>query len=238
MVEFEERLKKAGLTGNESKVYLELLRRGSISANELSKKVSLDRTLTYTLLNNMIERGFVTYVIKDKKKYFSAADPHSLLNPVREQEAYILDLIPQLRAIERVKEEYHGVEIYEGHEGLKTYLRNFIRYKEFFSFGSTGRAYDLVYEAPKVAEALAKGNFHGKIITTPKFEAHPLFKMKNIQCRCLDVESEATTNIFGDNVSISMLKQKPFVIVIRSKVLAESFRNHFEVLWKVAKPLK
>ena len=66
----EEKLRKAGLTGNEAKVYLELLRKGALSANDLAKKISMDRTLTYTVLNHLIEKGLVNYVIKEKKKFF------------------------------------------------------------------------------------------------------------------------------------------------------------------------
>jgi len=70
MAEFEDKLRKSGLTGNEAKVYFELLRKGSMSANDLSKKIGMDRTLTYTVLNHLIEKGLVNYVIKKNKKFF------------------------------------------------------------------------------------------------------------------------------------------------------------------------
>jgi sugar-specific transcriptional regulator TrmB len=62
-----EKLNRAGLTGNESKVYLELLKRGSTSANKLAKNTVLDRTLAYQILNNLIEKGLASYIIKEKR---------------------------------------------------------------------------------------------------------------------------------------------------------------------------
>ena len=64
MEKLKEHLTKAGLTGNESKIYLELLKNEELTANELSKKVSMDRTLAYTVLNHLIEKGLISYIIK------------------------------------------------------------------------------------------------------------------------------------------------------------------------------
>ena len=46
-MEFQDKLRKAGLTGNEAKVYLELLRKGSLSANQISKKMKRKRKKEY-----------------------------------------------------------------------------------------------------------------------------------------------------------------------------------------------
>ena len=66
-MEFEDKLREAGLTGNESKVYYELLKKGQLSANQLAKNIGMDRTLTYTVLNHLIEKGMVSYTIKSNK---------------------------------------------------------------------------------------------------------------------------------------------------------------------------
>ena len=89
-----EKLRKAGLTGNGSKVYFELLKKEQLSANQISKNIGMDRTLTYTVLNHLIENGMVSYVIKGNNKLFNASSPENLLNPVKEQEAYIQNLLP------------------------------------------------------------------------------------------------------------------------------------------------
>lgn len=234
MTEFKDELRKAGLTGNEAKVYLELLRRGSLSANEVAKKISMDRTLTYTVLNHLIEKGLVNYVIKDKKKFFEASDPTHLLNPVREREALVKDLIPQLKQIEKIKESVQEINIYEGKEGLRSVMWEILKYKSFCSFGATGRVYDVLYETPRLAKELAKKGVNARIITSPEQKRHRMTRLKNIKFRYLNIKSKATTTIFKDKVAIHILTQKPMIIVIKNKQIADTYKNHFEVLWKAA----
>ena len=68
-----------------------------------------------------------------------------------------------------------------------------------------------------------------------KYKGTEAFNFKNFQFRYLDVESEATTSIFGDYVSIHLIKGKPLIILIKNKYIAKSFKNHFEYLWEKAK---
>ncbi len=231
----EEKLKKAGLTGNESKVYLELLKQGELSANELAKKISTDRTLTYTVLNNLIEKGMVSYVIKSGIKFFKPENPENLLNPIKEREIFIKNIIPQLKKIKKIKDIPYEIKIYEGKEGLRTFLRLVIKHKTFCAFGATGRGYDLLYELQALSKNLKSKNYSAKIITSPKYKPHEMINLPYIQFKYLDIKSEATTGIFGDYVSIHLLTQKPLIILIKNKEIAESYRNHFEILWKSAK---
>jgi len=66
-MEITEKLLESGLTRNEAKVYLELSKKGESSANQIAKELGIDRTLTYTILNHLIEKGQVTYIKKENK---------------------------------------------------------------------------------------------------------------------------------------------------------------------------
>ena len=230
-----EKLQEAGLTGNEAKVYLELLKKGGLSANQLAKNIGMDRTLAYTVLNHLIEKGQVSYIIKEGKKKFSVSDPESLLNSLKAKEVLVSELINELKRIR--KEEYQEVkiEVYEGKEGMRKFLNMAMKHNDFCSFGATGRAYDHLYEVPAIAKKWVSGKGKGRIITTTKFKNHEMIKIKNIEFRYLDIKCESTTGIWGDNISIHLAIDKPIVIIIKNKYIAEAYRNHFEILWKVAK---
>ena len=231
----EEKLQICGLTRNEAKVYLGLLKLGSINGSKLAKKISFDRTLTYQILNNLVEKGLVHYTIKEYKKYFEASDPKNLLNPVKEKEFFINDTLLELKSIEKIKEGEQEINIYEGIEGLRSLMREIIKEKSFCSFGATGRAYDVLYELPRISKELTKKGFHARIIINPEYKTHKMLELKDVDARFLNICSEATTTIFGDKVSIHVIKDKPLIIVIKNKEIVESYRNHFEVLWKIAK---
>ncbi len=235
MEAFEERLQKSGLTGNEAKVYLELLKCGSISANDLAKKLSMDRTLVYTILNHLIAKGLVSHIVKANKKFFSPADPENLLNRVKEEAAFIKDLIPELKKIEKIQEIPQEINVYEGKEGIRALINLALKEKEFCAFGSTGRAFYALYEMPRIAKQVLKSNTKVRIILNEKLKEAEPFAFKKFEYRFLDIDSEATTCIFGDYISIHLIKDKPLVIIIKNKLIARTYKNHFEVLWKIAK---
>lgn len=232
---YEEKLVKSGLTGNEAKIYLELLKQGEMSANELAKKIGMDRTLAYTILNHLIEKGMVSYIIKTNKKFFEAVNPENLLNPLKEKEVFITEVVKQLQAIKQEKDVPYEINIYEGKEGLRNLMKLITLEKNVCSFGATGRAYEAFYDTQVMLKELAKKGFSARIISSPEHKKRIDIKAKGLEVKYLDVKSQATTSIFGDYVSIHILTQKPLIILIKNKEIAESYQNHFELLWKLAK---
>src|SRR3989344_4820509 len=199
-MDIEASLKKLGLSGNESKVYLELLKRGSISANELAKKLGFDRTLTYQVLNNLAEKGLVNYIVKENKKYFEPSKPENLLNPIKEKESLALSIIPQLKSIEKIQEQEQEVKVYEGKNGLRVLLEDVLKSKNVFIFGATGKSYDILkFELPHLIKKAKNKGLKGKMITSPEYKAHQMSKIINIKTKYLEtINGPATTMIYED----------------------------------------
>lgn len=229
-----EKLQEAGLTGNEAKVYLGLLKKGELSANQLAKNIGIDRTLTYTILNHLIEKGQVSYIIKKNKKLFSCAELENLLGSIKAKETLVIELISELKKIKKTKQQETEINIYEGKEGIRTLMRKIIKAKHFLAFGGTGRAYDLLYELAPIAKKLEKTKAFAKVIIGKEYKGHAFTKYKNINIKTLDVKSEATTTIFEDYVSVHLIKDKPIVIIIKNQDIAESYKNYFNYMWKKA----
>ena len=61
-------LKEFGLTETEEKVYLSLLKQGTSLASDIIKKTQLHRTTIYDVLERLISKGFVSYIIQNKIK--------------------------------------------------------------------------------------------------------------------------------------------------------------------------
>lgn len=229
-----EKLQQAGLTGNEAKVYLELLKKRELSANQIAKNISIDRTLTYTVLNHLIDKGQVNYVIKKNKKVFSCSKPESLLNQIKAKEILVLDLIKNLNQIKSTKSTETEINVYEGKEGVRNLMNEIIKSKEFLAFGGTGRAYDFLYEMSATAKQLKKRKNFAKVIMAEKYKEHEFTKYRNIKIKTLNLKGEATTTIFGDYVSIHLIKEKPIIIIIRNKDIANSYREYFYFMWEIA----
>ncbi len=229
-----EKLQEAGLTGNEAKVYLELLKKGELSANQIAKNIGMDRTLAYTVLNHLIEKGQVNYVVKANKKVFSCSNPENLLNPIKSKETLILDLIKELNKVKTEKNEPVEIKVYEGKEGMRNLINIALKEKEMLSFGGTGRAYDLLYEMPATAKKLEKTKHVLKVLLGKQYAGHEFSKYKNVKVKLVDIKSEATTTIFGEYTSIHLIKDKPIIIMIKNKDIADSYRNYFNDMWEKA----
>lgn len=59
-----EILKEIGMTETEIKVYIALLEQGESLASKISLKAGVERAVTYHILEKLIKKGIVSYVIK------------------------------------------------------------------------------------------------------------------------------------------------------------------------------
>ena len=85
------------LTENEKKVYIELLKLGETTASPILEKTGLQNSVFYRTIHRMIEKGVVSYVLKGKIKHFKATDPRIFLTQIKEKEAKIRSIIPNLK---------------------------------------------------------------------------------------------------------------------------------------------
>ncbi|MCK5373203.1 MAG: winged helix-turn-helix transcriptional regulator [Candidatus Aenigmarchaeota archaeon] len=231
-----DKLKKAGLSGNESKIYLELLKRGSISASSLAKKMGMDRTLVYQILNNLIDKGLVNYINKENRRYYEATSPDCLLAGIKERENIVMSVIPDLKKIERQVDTEQKVNIYEGKNGLRMLMENVMQSTDVCVFGSSGKSFDILpYDIPSLVRKSLKTDMKVRMITHKEFKGHSMTRLPNISVRYLEeVKSPATTTIYGDTVAINVSTDKPIVIFIKNRDITESYKNYFEFLWKKA----
>ena len=72
-------LKQAGLTENESKVYLALVDHGPNLAGQISRKTGLHRRTVYDVTEMLIKKGLIGYILKNNRRYFEASNPNRIL---------------------------------------------------------------------------------------------------------------------------------------------------------------
>lgn len=238
-------LREAGFTDNEIRIYLELLKSGEALASELADRTSVNRTLTYQILNNLMKRGLIGYVIKNNVKYFKAAHPYKLLDFIKEKELNIQKLVPDLLKLAKHEEKKYSVELYEGKEGLKTIMNDIIRSKpkEWLDFTS-GLTIDILpkffmdkWEKLRVEEKI-KARFLINDTSEGRKRGRELEKLKLSEVRYLPkgFKSPSHIYIYGSKVGIALwVKEFPFGILIESKEIAGRFREFFEWFWRLSK---
>ena len=76
-----------------------------------------------------------------------------------------------------------------------------------------------------------------KGIWNPKYKKDKIIKQYSLvgKNKFLDVPSKVTTVIFGEYVAYLFTLDKPYIIEIKSKVVAEEMKFYFNELWNIAK---
>ncbi|MBU2616238.1 MAG: hypothetical protein KKC19_03985 [Nanoarchaeota archaeon] len=237
-MELIKKLEEAGLSNKESEVYIALLKNSPISGGNLAKLLNMDRTHTYNILRNLINKGLASHIIKEKKTLFQTTSPKNLLNQIQKREQIIKSIIPDLSSLEKEKPKRSIVSILEGKSGLRTTARMLLesKTKEIMVYGGTGKSYDaLEYELPHIAKKTGLLKMKGRIITSEELRKHPFTKLPNFKVKYIEELTPSSTMIFGDKVSINVFEEKLFVIIIENKFVVDSYKKYFEYLWKVSK---
>ncbi|MFH1211729.1 MAG: helix-turn-helix domain-containing protein [Candidatus Woesearchaeota archaeon] len=140
-----EKLKQIGLNEKESSVYIELLQAGDSLVSELSEKTKINRSLLYTILTDLANKGIVTYIIKNNVRYYRAAEPNKILSMLKEKEKIFESILPELIELHKPRTKKPIIEILEGKEGIKTILNDLLRLKEeWFAFNVPGKGPEIL----------------------------------------------------------------------------------------------
>ena len=147
-MELYNTLKHSGLTKNESKIYLALIRLGSVKAGQVSKETEFNRTTTYECLKSLGSKGLVSYVIIGKIKYFQASNPKNLEMYMQDKLDDIKSILPELEKQYKSTKLKENIRLFKGNKGVKSVLNDIIENaKENYIFGSEGQLEERLPEA-------------------------------------------------------------------------------------------
>jgi sugar-specific transcriptional regulator TrmB len=235
-------LEKIGLSKNESKIYMALVKLGSASVNEISKIADVHRVNIYDTLERLQEKGLVASVMKSNKKYFEAASPEVIRKLAEEKEKQISEvksMFPILMEEYKSSKKRQEVHSFKGLLGIKTVLKDILdtKPKELLNFASTRGLYVLAPTAYEIfEEQRIKNKIFMKVITSSTAKrVLPRQKLQEFRFLEEDFNHSSSTLVYANRVAIFMWTEDPIVILIESAELAESYRNYFYSLWARSK---
>ena len=227
-------LERLGFEKKESKIYLALLKLGSIGVGGVSKETGIERTLCYSILQKLIDKGMVSYILKGSVKQFSASNPEKLLQDLKEKQEEFEKILPNLMSLTKAKRENTSAEIYQGKEGLKSILKDVIKEKkDYLVFGEEGRFQEVL---PIYSEQFMKKIEEAKIKERVLVQkGKKIVKSKNSRFRYVSKEylSPTSTIVYGSKIAIMIWSEPFLVVLIENKEVADSYKNYFELLWKI-----
>ncbi len=232
----EKELQNIGLSEQESRVYLQLLKKKYQEASKIAKETKINRSVVYSVIRSLIDKGLVSYVIRNNVKYFIAANPKTLLDFLKDKEKILENILPKLS---QIKEEEKGeviVEMYQGIKGGISVLKDIIRTgKDYVVLGEDGTFEKVVPEYSKqFVRQLNEKRIRERILAK---EDISLVTSKKSEVRYLPKEFQipTVTTIYGNKVAIAIFTKPYYIILIKSKDLADSYKSFFNILWKIFK---
>jgi len=231
-----EKLREIGLSDSEAKIYITLLKLGEATVAEISQHSGLHRTNIYDSIEKLKEMGLVSYLLKENKQFLRATSPEHLLNYLKEQEEKITKMIPELKEIQSKISEKITVEVFKGEQGIKSVLKEILsKREEVVGYSISGQLRKFL---PQFAEYYfreqTKYKIKHKFIYTAGIVKPPL---KYYEIKYLPKEfASAILNLCYSDVILNLIWEPEMIAIkIKSKQLADNFKKHFKLLWKLAK---
>ncbi|MFH1721650.1 MAG: helix-turn-helix domain-containing protein [Candidatus Altiarchaeota archaeon] len=245
MADRESVLEEIGMTSNEARVYLALLRLGSSTPGGVIKKLGLHRRTAYDCLERLMEKGLVAYAEVDGKKVYQTSDPKLLLEIIHGREEQVQALLPELIHMQKSSKKKQEVHVYKGKKGMKTVFEDIlITGKDYVVIGATSQPEEhlLKYYYPDFQRRRIKKGIKRKMIYASE--------VRDMDVECKDPEkiplseirflpqgyaAPTTTLVYGDKAIIFIQSEEPTSIVIDNEKTAKGFREYARLLWNIAK---
>ncbi len=240
------KLEQLGLTSGEARIFVSLLKLGQSKVGAIVKGSRVSYSKVYDVLERLIKKGLVSYVLIENVKHFRAAEPHRINEYLEEKDKEISkqkeiasELIPQLMKITKT-DDHTKVEVFIGKKGLKTAyeilmqgdkkrtLRYFYPFDEHHSIADD---FFMQLSSKMKLKVIEKG------ISTLNYKKSGATKILPKECnmRFVDFPLPGTIDILDNKVLIVTWSGDITGILITSKEIANHYSNYFDSLWKIAK---
>jgi sugar-specific transcriptional regulator TrmB len=233
-------LEEMGLTTSEAKIYLTLLEKGASLAGTISRNTGIHRRSVYDSIERLIQKGLVSYIKSNNRKYFEAVSPERLVEIHHKKEDDIKTILPELKLLQQMSEGRKETLFFRGKAGLKSAFDDQLETgEEICIWGATTKATDILqYYFPHFDKQRVKKKIKARIIFNESEQKHsyvssiPLAEVRFVP---KEITSKTAVCIYSRNICIVAWKPDPVAILIREETISESFRNYFEFMWRFAK---
>jgi len=243
-------LQRLGLTNGEIKVYESLLSLGKSTTGKIMKKSGISSSKVYLILEKLINKGLVSFVIENNIKHFQVTDPKAILNYIdnkkvqlEETKKQFEEIVPKIAS--RIKDEEESAQVYKGLHGIEVAynkILNNLKKRDSYSFFAISQE---EVRDEKVVDFLTR--FHRKRIEKKVFvkviadsKIERLYRKKQVLGKLYSIKHYPLTLPVGvvigkDRLLFIIFENNPTAYEIISKSIALKYQNFFNRLWKIAK---
>lgn len=236
-------IEQFGYRPNEAKVYLAALSLGESTVSEIAQKVQMPRTSVQIIVDSFHKDGLMNFYVKRRYKYWIAENPEKLLIRLREQEASLRAVLPELQALRHDKGGKPTVKVFVGEEEIKLILEDIIATKHHVLAIIAWDDWVNFFGKEYVNDFIGRRRDHFLKIRLLTKKTESSKKLKLSDAKDLretkfwpeDTHIDNTNFIYGNKTAlISLNKERPTGIIIEDIDIKNTMTSFFECLWKLA----
>ncbi len=243
--EFISSLEKAGLTSNESRVYLYLLERSeAVGGTKIAVGTAIHRQYVYLILPKLIELGLVEEIAHGARSRYLALAPSRLITLSRERVYETENLAKRLAMLSKAGHEQESEVLFGTRELIEheyAFEKSATQGEVQYIIGGNSRAfidcmgedYDEITRLDEKNQVVTyylgseKDKLDNKLAEGREDRFHKRFFKKM---------PEGITHmvIRNDRVCFFSFLKPPTVHIIKSEVVAQNYKQFFLMLWGMA----
>jgi len=238
---FEKNLSKLGFSPSEIKIYLHLIRNGCDYANKISSETKTNRTNVYEALDRLIAKGVISFITRNKVKWYEAKSPESILSLVKEKEEKLdktkRTLTKEIKELKKtIPPDKQSLEanIFIGKKGLRILFEEILETKKPISimaaelqFKQIFGPYFELWHKKRIEKRINQRSIFPKSFRE-KIKERRLLEYKFVDDK---FTNPTTTIIYNDNCLFIQWSKEPIAIKINNKEIVKSHLNYFNILW-------
>lgn len=242
-------LERAGMTRNESLVYLALLSLGTSRVTPILNKSGLNSGKIYEILEGLKRKGLVSEARINNVRHFTAAPPTQILeflkkreDEIRKQREQVEHELPNLNQL-RTPQTTALATTYTGLRGLRSAVEEAVSLTkpgdEMLVMGLTGKKEEKYNKLwLMITKKIMDAGIQPRYIVSDKLPY--VYAMKNkygSPMRYLSALTPVAITVFGEEAIIIFNYEQESFTLIHDPGTAKSFKQFFEQLWKRAEEM-
>jgi sugar-specific transcriptional regulator TrmB len=251
-----EELEKIGLTNGEARIYYALSQLGASSVGPISDLSRVHRSIIYQVLEKLIKKGLVTFVIENDTKKYQASPPNALLqylesekDQIEIKKKNIMEIFPNIISLQ-AKGKRSAAILYSGFQGILnatfSILDRLKEGEEYYMVNIPARQPEYHHANwEKFQKIRSKKKIYGKQLYNPEVDNKTLeernsHKYINARRMPINFKTPPTYYFVYKDVTVISLSQgaEPLAVEIINQEVADGFRAYCDWLWKQSKPFK
>ncbi|MFA5871757.1 MAG: helix-turn-helix domain-containing protein [Parcubacteria group bacterium] len=238
-------LKELGLKEKEALVYLALLELGEVGSSKIVKKTGLHGQFIYNSLETLEQKGLVQHIVKHGRKKFSAKNPKTLVGMIDRQKRMAEEVAEKLNEMILIPTR-NEFEVFQGKESYTTHEFDLLNLapgnSELLIIGGAGDKFSenmgeeiKTYEKLRLAKKISTryiGSEDQKEYLGKSKRSRKIFDYRVLPGLFTGM---VNTNIWPEAIGFNIFGEPVTNFTISSRVIAGSYKQFFETLWKIAK---